>query len=247
MWHGNIHNAHPLHRWLVIIEAAQVITRHESVAFGIPLAPRLQHRANIRAALLEASGKDLEFEILFVPASRQIDLQLGRFGPPTCRQLQAQRPRRCAGQIATQTDLDCRCRPAPHGDYLRPRFQRNRECRRECQGSLSLLSLFIQKMYCHICVDVRLNLRLGVLALSKFPVKVRDGRMNPFSPRNFVFRMHVHQRRREGKSQILLVIDSINCFSVGIIAMPVRSSEGSILWDLNSKVGVVILSWADSD
>jgi hypothetical protein len=71
--------------------------------------------------------------------------------------------------------------------------------------------------------------------------------MNPFSPRNFVFRMDLHQRRGEGKSQIPLVIDSINGFSVGIIAMPVRLSELSILWDRNSKVGVVILSWADSD
>ncbi len=106
MWHGNIHNAHLLHRRLVIVEAAQVITSHESVAFGIPLAPGLQDGANICAALLEASGKDLEFEVLVVPASRQIDLQLGRIGPPTCRQLQAQRPRRCACQIAPQTDLD---------------------------------------------------------------------------------------------------------------------------------------------
>src|SRR5260370_13427085 len=102
MRHGNIHNTYPLHRRLVIIEAAQVITSHESVAFAIPLAPRLQHRANIRAALLEASGKDLEFEVLFVPASAQIDLQLSRIGPPTRRQLQTHLPRRSPRQMSTQ-------------------------------------------------------------------------------------------------------------------------------------------------
>src|SRR4030088_3373678 len=102
-------------------------------------------------------------------------------------------------------------------------------------------------MCSHIRIDLGSNHRLRAFALSKFPVKVWDGGMNSFFPHNFVFSVHVHQRRREGKSYIPLIIDSVNRLAVGIIAMPVRPSERNILWHFNSKVGVVILSWTNSD
>src|SRR5207248_3834413 len=135
------HNADPLHRWLVVIERPQILSRDQAVTLRIFLPPRFKHRPNFRPPLLQSSRKNIKFKIMFLAPPPELNSLLGRFCPPALGKFQSQLSLSSTRYITAYADFDCGMLAIARRNHLRPRLQFHRKRRNHGQASLFLDAL----------------------------------------------------------------------------------------------------------